>query len=50
MFGAFCYYVDNENNKKWLVDGGVHKLVMMCNRPVNVSPFLEKWECEIKAG
>lgn len=28
--------------KKWLLNGGVHKLAMMCNRPVNLSPFLEK--------
>ena len=36
--------------RKWLVDGGVHRLAMRCNRPVNVSPFLEKCGGGIKEG
>jgi len=30
---------------KWLVDGGVHRSAMMCNRPVKVGLFLE--ECGV---
>lgn len=28
--------------KKWLVNGGLQKLTMLCSRPVNIFPFLEK--------